>query len=435
MPSVTDPLLKLAASTAFKNFILHSWAYEGSETQEKGQADPITAADRTLIKENITRLMVSQPKSIQQQLGQSLAIIASVDFPHNWPTLLPELVSRFTTADSQPAELLGVLEVMHSIFYRYRVDLKSERLWQEIKVVLDVVCEPLTALFLKWVARLSDPAHATNPTTLPIIVGILSLIADNFLSLNSQDIAAQFEEASTLSLWFNNGLELLKYTSPLLEPKSQHDEDPTPLDKLKATICDIINLFTWKYEDQFSEFVPNYVTTIWTLLTTLSEAKRFDLLVNSAIKFLTSVVKKEQFKKLFDNEAALKAICEKVIIPQLKLRDTDLEVFEYNAQEYIRIDIEGSDVDTRRRTSVDFIHGLTVHFESQISVVLKGYVEMLIAEYEKSKKSEKGFLAKDAAMYIILALSAKSQARGARRESMNVWRVRGVCRWFLRSVC
>lgn len=427
LPSVTDQALKLSAAINFKNFILKNWNYDESEDKELGKPNKISELDRTTVKQYIIPLMGSQPKNIQTQLGQALAIISSVDFPAKWTNLLPELVSRLGSPemDQKPQELLAVLEVMHSIFYRYRHELKSTRLWTEIKMVLETVCEPLNKLFLKWVARLSDAAHAQNPQTLPIIIGIVSLLLDNFFSLNSQEIAEQFEETHILALWFNNSLELLKYTNPILEPKKADQDDPTALDSLKVTICEILNLFCRKYEDQFAEFLPRYVPTIWELLTSIGDAKRFDLLVTAAVKFLTAVVKKEQFKHLFNNEAALKALCEKVIIPQLKLRDSDMEVFEFNAQEYIRIDIEGSDVDTRRRTSVDFIHGLTQHFESEISRILKGYVELLLADYEKNKKSDKAFLAKDAAMYIILALSAKSMCNDLKKMRVDTQRMIG----------
>lgn len=43
-------------------------------------------------------------------------------------------------------------------------------------------------------------------------------------------------------------------------------------------------------------------------------------LVTEAIKYLTSAVQKEWNKKLFETPGALKAICEKVVIPQIKLR-------------------------------------------------------------------------------------------------------------------
>ena len=245
----------------------------------------------------------------------------------------------------------------------------------------------------------------------------MNLISDLFLSLSSQDIPAQFEEKSVLTGWMSRFIELFQWNSPTLETLAaarSDPEEPTTLDNLRSTICEIINVYTWKYEDQFADFVPRFVESIWTRLASLSDSKRFDALVGSAVRFLTAVVKKEQFKHLFANESALNTIAEKVIIPQLKLHEQDVENFEFNPQEYIRVDIEGSDVDTRRRNTVDFIHGLTVHFEAQISQILKGYVDRLLAEYETNKKTDKGFLAKDAAMYIILALSAKSQSTRTR---------------------
>jgi ABC-type anion transport system duplicated permease subunit len=56
-----------------------------------------------------------------------------------------ELVSKMS---SQKFEvLIGVLETAHSIFYRYRHDMKSEKLWQEIAKVHKVIFDPLTKLF------------------------------------------------------------------------------------------------------------------------------------------------------------------------------------------------------------------------------------------------------------------------------------------------
>jgi len=53
-------------------------------------------------------------------------------------------------------------------------------------------------------------------------------------------------------------------------------------------------------------------------------------------------VHRPQYKALFENEESLKNICEKIIIPNLFLRDVDIEIFEDNPEEYIRKDIERS---------------------------------------------------------------------------------------------
>jgi exportin-2 (importin alpha re-exporter) len=164
-----------------------------------------------------------------------------------------------------------------------------------------------------------------------------------------------------------------------------------------------------KYEDQFAEFVQGFVSCIFTVLSSLSVARRYDQLVGSSVRFLTAVVKKAQFHQLFASEQALNTLADKVIVPQLRLRESDLESFDMNPQEYIRVDIEGSDADTRRRNTVDLINGLVGAFEAPVSAILKRYVETMLAEYARAPKTETGMLAKDCAMYITLALSAKSQ--------------------------
>lgn len=50
--------------------------------------------------------------------------------------------------------------------------------------------------------------------------------------------------------------------------------------------------------------------------------------------------------------------------PSLRL-EQDVELFEDNAFEYIRRDVEGSDTDTRRRVSCDLVRGLCRNYEAQ----------------------------------------------------------------------
>ena len=168
-------------------------------------------------------------------------------------------------------------------------------------------------------ARLSDPQFSQNAAALPTILDIVSVISELFLSLSSQDIPAAFEEKATLQGWMSRFLELFTFQSAVLEAQAaaRKGDDalaPTKLDTLRSTICEIINVYTWKYEDYFAEFVPKFVEVIWQTLASLSDSARYDALVGSAVRFLTAVVRKAQFSSLFSSEAALNLIAEKVRI-------------------------------------------------------------------------------------------------------------------------
>jgi exportin-2 (importin alpha re-exporter) len=123
------------------------------------------------------------------------------------------------------------------------------------------------------------------------------------------------------------------------------------------------------------------------------------------------------YKDLFKDEQALKQICENVIIPQLRMREADEELFALNGQEYVRQDMEGSDVDTRKRTASDFVRGLLMHFEVQVSALLKHHVGVLLQQY--AANPSKNWKSKNIAMYIVLALTIKGQTKAQGATSLN----------------
>lgn len=56
--------------------------------------------------------------------------------------------------------------------------------------------------------------------------------------------------------------------------------------------------------------------------------------------------------------------------------ESDEELFAENAEEYIRRDIEGSDVDTRRRAACDLVRVLSANFEAKIFEIFGQYLQV-----------------------------------------------------------
>ena len=57
---------------------------------------------------------------------------------------------------------------------------------------------------------------------------------------------------------------------------------------------------------------------------------------------------------------------------------SDEELFADNAEEYIRRDIEGSDVDTRRRAACDLVRVLSHYYEEKITGIFSSYVQVSV---------------------------------------------------------
>jgi exportin-2 (importin alpha re-exporter) len=66
------------------------------------------------------------------------------------------------------------------------------------------------------------------------------------------------------------------------------------------------------------------------------------MLTSNAIQFLASVADRQQYKSLFEDANTLASICEKIIVPNIEMREVDVELFEDNPEEYIRRDLVGS---------------------------------------------------------------------------------------------
>ncbi|XP_021570072.1 exportin-2 isoform X3 [Carlito syrichta] len=309
------------------------------------EPNKICEADRAAIKANIVHLMLSSPEQIQKQLSDAISIIGREDFPQKWPDLLTEMVNRFQSGDFHVIN--GVLRTAHSLFKRYRHEFKSNELWTEIKLVLDAFALPLTNLFKATIELCST--HANDASALRILFSSLILISKLFYSLNFQDLPEFFED--NMETWMNNFHTLLTLDNKLLQTD----------------------------------------------------------LVSNAIQFLASVCERPHYKNLFEDQNTLTSICEKVIVPNMEFRAADEEAFEDNSEEYIRRDLEGSDIDTRRRAACDLVRGLCKFFEGPVTGIFSGYVNSMLQEYAKNPSVN--WKHKDAAIYLVTSLASKAQTQ------------------------
>uniref|UniRef100_A0A8C1MIP3 Exportin-2 n=1 Tax=Cyprinus carpio TaxID=7962 RepID=A0A8C1MIP3_CYPCA len=309
------------------------------------EPNKISDPDRTAIKANIVNLMLSSPEQIQKQLSDAISIIGREDFPQKWPDLLTEMVTRFQSGDFHIIN--GILRTAHSLFKRYRHEFKSNELWSEIKLVLDTFAQPLTELFKATIDLCQT--HATDINALKVLFSSLTLISKLFYSLNFQDLPEFFED----------------------------------------------NMETW-------------MTNFHNLLTLDNKLLQTDL-VSNAIQFLASVCERPHYKHLFEDQNVLTSICEKVIVPNMEFRSADEEAFEDNSEEYIIRDLEGSDIDTRRRAACDLVRGLCKFFEGPVTGIFSGYVSSMLTEYAKNPGVN--WKHKDAAIYLVTSLASKAQTQ------------------------
>merc|ERR1711970_1426530 len=97
----------------------------------------------------------------------------------------------------------------------------------------------------------------------------------------------------------------------------------------------------------------------------------------------------------------------KVIVPNMEMRECDVELFEDNPEEFIRRDLEGSDVDTRRRAACDLVKGLSRHFEEKITGIFGMNVKTMLDSFNSNPSAN--WKSKDAAMYLVTSLATRAK--------------------------
>ncbi|KOS18488.1 Importin alpha re-exporter [Escovopsis weberi] len=383
---------RLSAALAFKNFIRSN--YVDAEGNYKIPQDEVKT-----IKDRLLGLMISSPPNIQSQLGDAISIIADSDFWVRWDTLTQDLVSRFSATD--PKVNIGVLEVAHSIFVRWRPLMGTSELYTEINHVINTFGQPFFQLLVNTDSKIA--ASAQDKAALRGWFETLDLQIKIMYDMSCHDLPPIFEDnLSSISELLH---KYLTYTNRLLD--TDDDTEVSILDTVKADICEFLELYTFKYDADFSQYCKPFITSTWNLLSSIGSEVKYDNITSKALHFLTAVSATREHSELFNSEEVLTQIVEKVILPNVALRESDVEMFEDEPIEYIRRDLEGSDSDSRRRSATDFLRSLQEKFEAPVTSSVSRYINHYLSQGKDDWK------AKDTAVYLFLSIAAKGAVTAA----------------------
>ena len=152
--------IRLASAIQFKNLCKTRWNVD-AETE-----DPVFSAisddEKQAIRQQLVPVLVSlasastPSQAILSQMNESVALVASSDFPEAWPALIDELVSQLSTDNHHV--LLSVLATSHAIFKQWRSQFRSDALYSEINLVLGKMANPLLELLQRMHGMLLDPS-------------------------------------------------------------------------------------------------------------------------------------------------------------------------------------------------------------------------------------------------------------------------------------
>jgi exportin-2 (importin alpha re-exporter) len=157
----------------------------------------------------------------------------------------------------------------------------------------------------------------------------LQLLLQLFHDLNSQDLPPFFEEHMNefmgdpaASQETDQGRGWLRKYLIWERPELMGDDEedtPGPLQKIRASICEIAELYAQRYLEVFPQ-LGLFVDGVWRMLSGVGLGTREDVLVSRALRFLSVVVKMGSHRDLFAAPETLRGFCERIVLPNMAIR-------------------------------------------------------------------------------------------------------------------
>lgn len=394
--------IRLAAAIQFKNLCKTRWVVD-AETEDPVVGE-VPAEEKAALRQQLVPVLVSlaqapsPSQAILAQLNESIALVATADFPEAWPALIDELVAQLSTDNHHV--LLSILATSHAAFKHWRHEFRSDALYTEINMVLDKMAMPLLELLQRVHAMLLDAA--TPSGAMAPLATCLMLLLQLFYDLSAQDLPPQFEDAlpALSPIWTS----LLSFSRRELVG-DEDDVAPSALDKIRSSVCEIFELYAKRYLDVLPQ-LPEYVQAVWDMLGTYSAAEKYDVIVSKAIHFLSAVVRMGTEQRLFESPEALERVCAAIIVPNMTLREVEEEMFEDNPMEYIRRDLEQSiEMDTRRRAACELVRALLERVPEQMTSIASRQIQADLAAYAAAPND--AWKRKDAAVCLLTAVATQ----------------------------
>ncbi|THV04546.1 importin alpha re-exporter [Dendrothele bispora CBS 962.96] len=402
-----DRAVRQAGSIYLKNIAKLRW-----EEDEQ----PIVETDKASLRSELVPAMIAlsrpEDKAIRVQVAESVSLIAELDFPEKWPSLIDQLVQSLSPTDYNVNT--GVLQTAHSIFKQWRAHVRSDELFTEINLVFSKFMTPFLQLFRQTAQICLEKVNINSVQEYNLAAQSMALLIEIYHDFTCQDIPPAIEDShmeffATPQGWFPR---LMSWNPP--ELKTDPDE-PTPSlpSAIKTAILEIVELFVKLYPEQLtlSKGVETFVSGVWSLIgSNQLPGIADDSLVSQSLRFISTAIRSGLYKDLFSAGSTISSLVEGVVVPNVSLREHDVEQFEDDPLEFIRLDLAvstvGTDAATRRQAAADVLQALVGSgHEGETTSIVGQWINKGLSEYA-SNKSE-NWKSKDSAVYMLTALATR----------------------------
>ena len=152
-------------------------------------------------------------------------------------------------------------------------------------------------------------------------------------------------------------------------------------------------------------------------------SERFCKLVSQSLRFISESIRCGYYKSLFSSKETIHNLVQAVVVPNVTLREHDIEQFEDDPLDFIRVDLAvsatGTDLATRRQAAADILQSLVGSgYEADTTAIVGILINTGLSEYTQNKV--KNWKSKDSAIYLLTALATKGSTLQVRSTLCSV---------------
>ncbi|KAL2251846.1 UNVERIFIED_CONTAM: Exportin-2 [Sesamum indicum] len=353
------------------------------DPRRRAEAALSEAADRPIYALAVLRLIAGP--SVHNQIRQSATINFKDHLKAHWATkpndpeqieslILTLMVNSSPKIQAQLTEALNLIW-KHDFPKAWPTLLPelvatwTNELLLDLKYCLDNFAKPLEVF--KRTAGFIDQAVGSGTVDVKVLKSYIEsqrLCCRIFYSLNIMELPEFFEDhMDEWMIEFNKYLAV-KYSAP----EDSGNDGLALVDELELLFVRIL-ADIWRKRRR----------PVWGLLVVVSNSSNRERLTVTAIKFLTT----------------------SIVIPNVMSRDEDEELFEIYYVEFIRRDMEGSDLDTRRRIACELLKGIAMNYKEKVTEKVSAQIQSLLTSFGGNPVMN--WKHKDYAIYLVVALAMK----------------------------
>jgi hypothetical protein len=134
-------------------------------------------------------------------------------------------------------------------------------------------------------------------------------------------------------------------------------------------------------------------------------------LVSQSLRFISTAIRSGAYRDIFESHDTIRGLIAGVVVPNLALRTRDVEAFEDTPLEYVRAELQVSEVATPRQAAADVVKalgGVGPDSESAATGVALEWIGRALAEASAARDGEDAWKSKNAAVYLFEAVATRS---------------------------